>query len=155
MASGSSGLRWDCPGVAADNRVGPSRVFATIVCCSARRSREESQGARVALARTHRHGGSVRGASQSRSGCSTARYRHLSCNCSDSRRFEGLRFENRGRIPVWEAQADGNQTAFDQFDPPNLNFYPLVCCLLPAKPIAIIPQVPLRGPVAQAVRARS
>ena len=44
-------------------------------------------------------------------------------NCSDSRGFEGLRFENRGRIPVWEAQADGNQTAFDQFDPPNLNFY--------------------------------
>ena len=49
--------------------------------------------------------------------------RSISGNCSDSRGFEGLRFENRGRIPVWEAQADGNQTAFDQFDPPNLNFY--------------------------------
>ena len=45
-------------------------------------------------------------------------------NCSDSRGNEGLKVENRGRIPVAYAQADGCQTAFDQFDPPSLNSYP-------------------------------
>ena len=37
---------------------------------------------------------------------------------------EGLRFENLGRILLWEAQADGYKTAFDQFNPPNLTSYP-------------------------------
>ena len=33
-------------------------------------------------------------------------------NCSDLRGSEGLKVENRGRIPIVDAQADGYQTAF-------------------------------------------
>ena len=44
-------------------------------------------------------------------------------NCSDLRGSEGLKGENRGLIPVADAQAGGYQTAFVQFDPPSLNSY--------------------------------
>ena len=44
-------------------------------------------------------------------------------NCSDLRGSEGLKGENWGRIPVADAQDDGYQTAFAQFDPPSLNSY--------------------------------
>ena len=44
-------------------------------------------------------------------------------NCSDLRGSEGLKGENRGRIPVADAQDDGYQTAFGQFAPPSLNSY--------------------------------
>ena len=44
-------------------------------------------------------------------------------NCSDLRGSEGLKVENRGRIPVADAQADGNQTVFSQFSTPSLNSY--------------------------------
>ena len=44
-------------------------------------------------------------------------------NCSELRGSKGLKGANRGRIPVADAQADGYQTAFVQFDPRSLNSY--------------------------------
>ena len=44
-------------------------------------------------------------------------------NCSELRGSEDLKGANRGRIPVADAQADGYQTAFVQFDPRSLNSY--------------------------------
>ena len=46
-------------------------------------------------------------------------------NCSDLKGSKGLKGENRGRIPVADAQVDGYQTAFAQFDSPSLNSYQL------------------------------
>ena len=48
-------------------------------------------------------------------------YERISSNCSDLGGSEGLKGENWGRIPVADAQDDGCQTAFAQFDPPSLN----------------------------------
>ena len=50
----------------------------------------------------------------------------------------GSEGENRGRIPVADAQADGYQTAFVQFDPSTLNSYlpadGIDCSQTPAPP---------------------
>ena len=48
---------------------------------------------------------------------------HSFRNCSDLRGSESLKGENRGRIPVADAHADGYQTAFAQLDSPSLNSY--------------------------------
>ena len=45
-------------------------------------------------------------------------------NCSDLKGYEDLKVEDRERTSVADVQADGFQTAFDQFDPPSLNSYP-------------------------------
>ena len=61
-------------------------------------------------------------------------------NCSDSRGNEGLKVENRERIPLAYAQVDGCQTAFDQFEPPSLNSYGAHHSLFLTGPPAIYPR---------------
>ena len=64
-------------------------------------------------------------------------------NCSDLRGSEGLKVENRRRILVADAHADGFPTAFDRFDPPSLNSYALGCGVSGRLVHAIMGFVPL------------